>query len=513
MSRAISIFKNTAANYVQQIVSVAVFMCLTPYSARQLGTEEFGLWSLMWSMVGMLGLMDMGVSSAVVKFISDARGRQMEDRMKHLYSTFFWLQTFLAGVVMLLGFAVAPFLSRFFEIPDSLLRMGTFVFLVLSFRVASGMPFGLFAGLLAGNRKQAVVSLTKAGGVLAYGLFVFFVLRLKPTAASLAVCNVTVHILSSLVIVLLAIRMVPGFTIRPALFSRSLVREISSFSSAAFLVQISSLLYTRVDLFVIQRFLALANVARYSVAMQTIERGSLFCQQMTKALTPLIAEMKGAQDEQSVRLILRKGAKLNTALATPLLGGLIWLAPDLIHSWMGPEFSASVLPMQMLAGVAWITAFTGVASAAFTMTGHQKTVARLTIAGQVLNLCLTLLLVRPYGLNGVAFASLFSGVAAAAASVLFAARALNISFLPVFGPALYSTLMPLIPMFAVIAGLQWTFRALGFEEPHLLMVAVEEGAGCLAFFAAFYLFGCSAKERGYYREKILSAAASFRARR
>jgi O-antigen/teichoic acid export membrane protein len=512
MSRAHSILKNTAANYIQQFVAVAVFMFLTPYAAKQLGTEQFGLWSLMWSMVGLLALVDMGVSSAVVKFISDARGRQSEDRIQQLYSTFFWVQAGLAGLVMLLGFAIAPFLGRIFEIPNTLLRMAAVVFIFLSFRVATGMPFGLFAGLLTSHRKQAFVSLSKAGGVIVYGLFAFLVLRFKPTAASLAVCNVAVHILSNLVIVVVAVRQVSGFTIRPSLFSRSLVREISSFSGAAFLVQISSLLYTRVDLFVIQRVMSLANVARYSVAMQTIERGSSFCHQMTRALTPLIAEMKGAKDDQAVRLILRKGTKLNAALATPLLGGLIWLAPDLIRSWMGVEFSSSILPMQMLAGVAWMTAFTGISFTAFTMTGHEKTAARLTIAGQLLNLVLTLLLVRPYGLNGVAFASLVSGVVTAAVAVLFTVRAFKISFLPVFGPALYSALLPLLPMFAVIAGLQWGFRALGFDEPHLLIVAVEEGIGCVVFFVAFYLIGCSAKEKGYYREKVLSAVASFRGR-
>ena len=506
MNRAIPILKNTAANYIQQVVAVAVFMFLTPYAARQLGTEQFGLWSLMWSMVGLLALVDMGVSSAVVKFIADAKGRQSEGRIQQLYSTFFWVQTALAMIVLLLAVVVTPFLGHIFDIPNHLLRIASVVFMILSFRAATGMPFGLFVGLLAGHRKQAYSSLIKAGGVLGYGVFVYFMLRVKPTAMTLAWCNVWIHLASNAVIVAVALRVVPGFTIRPSLFSRSLVKEISSFSGAAFLVQISTLLYTRVDVFVIQRFLSLTNVARYSVAMQTVERGALLCKQMTAALTPLIAEMKGAQDDQSIRLILRKGTKLNTALATPLLGGLIWLAPDLIHSWMGPDFSASIMPMRLLAGVAWIVAFTGISSTILTMTGHQKQQARKTIAGQLLNLGLTLLLVRPFGLTGVAVASLFSSALVALATIVFSLRVLKVSFWRMYGPA-FGSALPLLLMFAAIAGMQWASRAAGIQEPRLVLVALYEGVGCIVFFAAFYLFGCSAKERTYYRSKVSAVLA------
>ena len=503
MSKSAVILKNTLANYVQQAAAVGVFLFLTPFAARQLGTEQFGLWSLMWSMVGVLGLVDMGVSSAVVKFIADARGNQDGDRSRHLYSTFFWVQTTLALVVLLSAVAITPVLRHIFIIPDSLQRTASIVFGVLSFRVATGMPFGLFVGLLAGHRKQAYSSIIKTFSILTYGVFVFFMLNYSPTAISLAISNIIIHLLSNAVIIAVACRTVPDFTIRPALFSRSLVKEISLFSGAAFMVQISSLLYTRVDIFIVQRFLSLTNVAHYTVAMQTISRGALFCKQMTSALTPLIAEMKGANDAQSIRLILRKGTKLNTALTTPLMGGLIWLASDLIQSWMGPEFAESVLPMRLLAGVAWISAICGVSSTVLTMTGYQKREAILTVTGQIMNVALTLLLVRRFGLGGVAFASLVSGLSIGIMTIWFTVRLLKLSFRHTYGPILAS-LFPLVIMLGSLAGMQWTVRTLGIQEPTLLHVAVEEALGSVIFFVAFYLFGCSAKERDYYLSKILA---------
>ena len=508
MSRAAAIFRNTAANYVQQLVAVAVFMFLTPYAARELGTEQFGLWSLMWSMVGVLGLIDMGVSSATVKFIADARGRQSPERVSQLCSTFFWVQNALALTVLIVAAAIVPLLASIFDIPEHFVRTATVVFGILSVRVASGMPFGLFAGLLTAHRKQAHASFVKTGGILAYGLCVFLALKQQPTAVTLATCNILIHFASNAVIVLLAWFTVPDFSISPCNFRRSLVREISTFSGAAFMVQISALLYTRVDTFIIQRFLALAAVARYSVAMQTISRGALFCRQMTAALTPLIAEMKGAKDDQAIRLVLRKGTKLNTALSTPLMGGLIWLAADLIHCWMGPEFADSVLPMRLLAGVAWIDSICGISSSVLTMTGHQKRMAQFTVAAQLLNVFLTLLLVRRFGIGGVALASLVSGTVSGVVTVMFAIRVLHVSPWHTYGPVLASAL-PFGMMLLAITGVKWLIQTAGATSPTLIHVAILEFVGCIVFFISFYVLGCSKKERRYYREKAAGPLARF----
>lgn len=501
MKRAGPILKNTAANYVQQLVNVAVFMFLTPYAARKLGTEQFGLWSLMWAMVGVLALADMGISSSVVKFISDARGRQSPDRLRQLYSTFFWVQSILATTVLLAAFIISPFLAKIFDLPPNLTPVASLIFLTLSFRVATGMPFGLFTGLLSAHRKQAYSSLIKAASTLVYGFLVFIMLRYRPTAVTLAGCNLAVHILSNVFIIMAAKRVAADFSIRFSLFNRSLIKEISTFSGAAVLVQISSLLYSRVDIFIIQRFLSLANVARYSIAMQTIDRGTLFCRQLTKALTPLIAEMKGAEDKQSIRLILRKGTKLNTALTTPLLGGLIWLAPDLIESWMGPDFSAATQPMRLLAAAAWISTACELSNATLTMTNHQKLTARLTVVGQVFNIILSLFLVRSYGMTGVATASLIAVSTIGLFTVIFTARCLQTSFWRTYSPVL-ACAVPLALMYVGIIVLHQGARALGFTEPHLMLVALEEAVGCIIFFIAFFFLGLSSKERKYYLSKL-----------
>jgi len=497
MSRSAAILKNTVANYVRQITAVGIFLFLTPYTAHRLGTEQFGLWSLMWAMVGVLALIDMGVSNAVVKFVADARGRADDARVSQLCSTFFWLENGLAICVVLVAAALVPFLNAIFDIPPQFSRTAAIVFGILSFRVASGMPLGLFAGLLSAHRRQADANLIKAAGIVVYGAFVFLILRYEPTAVSLAIANITVHLLTNAFIVIQACRQVPNFSIRPRDFQKGLVREISRFSGAAFLVRVSSLLYTRVDTFIIQRVLSLAAVARYSVAMQTISRGTEFCHQLSSAITPMVAELKGANDERAIRTLLRKATKLNAALTTPLLGGLIWLTADLVESWMGAEFAESVLPMRLLAAAAWVDSAMSISANVLIMTGRQMRMARLTIVSQVFNLVVTLLLVKPLGIGGVALASLMATVLHALVTAIETSRYAHIRIRDAYGPVLTSAI-PLALMFLAMAGCRKALDAVGVESITLFHVGLLQAAGCAVFFAAFYCFGCSAKERAYY---------------
>jgi len=167
---------------------------------------------------------------------------------------------------------------------------------------------------------------------------------------------------------------------------------------------------------------------------------------------------------------------------------------------VGPAFGASVLPLQLLAAAAWVDAVSGISANVLTMTGHQKPMARVIMASQLVNIVLTLLLVRRYGIGGVALASLIASILAAVATLALAVHHLDAAPWRTYGSTLASVGPCGIMLFA-ISVLRWAFTRIGAGRITLLQVAILELIGCVVFFAAFYAIGCSARERAYYREK------------
>ncbi|MGB7552037.1 MAG: hypothetical protein WBM15_10825, partial [Chromatiaceae bacterium] len=55
---------NIASNYLRVIVGIAVMFFLIPFTVGHLGLDLFGLWSLVFAVVGLFGLLDLGFATA-----------------------------------------------------------------------------------------------------------------------------------------------------------------------------------------------------------------------------------------------------------------------------------------------------------------------------------------------------------------------------------------------------------------------------------------------------------------
>ena len=74
MSRTAQFAVNAAANYGKMLVQIAAVFVLTPYIIAHIGPADFGLWSLVISWLGLLGLLDLGFGTGVVKYVAECQG-------------------------------------------------------------------------------------------------------------------------------------------------------------------------------------------------------------------------------------------------------------------------------------------------------------------------------------------------------------------------------------------------------------------------------------------------------
>ena len=63
--------------YAATLVSGLV---VTPIIVGALGTEQFGIWALIGSILGFIGLLDLGIGPSVIRFAAEQRGRDAAAR-------------------------------------------------------------------------------------------------------------------------------------------------------------------------------------------------------------------------------------------------------------------------------------------------------------------------------------------------------------------------------------------------------------------------------------------------
>jgi len=192
-------------------------------------------------------------------------------------------------------------------------------------------------------------------------------------------------------------------------------------------------------------------------------------------------QAQGKMDE--LRAIFLKWSKLALALTWCAGLYLVVFGPDFLSNWVGPDFrgpSGSVLRILMLSYFVFLP-LRGVALPVLMGLGKaaRPTVAFL-VAG-VLNLLLSLLLVRPLGLDGVAWGTTIPNVLLAAALLYLACDALEIPIL--------SYLAHVLPRAAV--GFALTFLAVRFLrsawEPHNFVELAAAGVVTVVAFGLVWL--------------------------
>jgi O-antigen/teichoic acid export membrane protein len=502
-NRSRYIIFNTLSSYGREFIDIVSFLILIPFIINTLGKESFGLWSLIWSFLGIFELADLGFAASVIKYVADARGRGDLSRLKRIVCTLFWIYTFLGAVVMAGIAGSLMFFNRLFEIPPAQASMAWAVLLILGLRSSLYLPLGMFRGLLVGSQRMSLANFYKAMGSILYLVMVLVALTLSPNIITLATVNMIAGLTPMFAIMIHSRKTMPELTLNPTYFDRSLVKELTSFSMYFSLTQIAAMIATRADAMIIKLFLPLDAVGVYSIGMRLSEYASMFCSHLTRALAPVFAELHGARDESNIKAAHDLGTKLTVAFATPLLLGLALLAEPLIIAWTGPGFVQAAPVCKLLVAAAIVTIIHGNTVNLLSMGGKQRYVAIMIIVGQVLNLILSFALVRTLGLVGVALATLIAAVPIYFVFIEGFSSGFNISrWLAFYRSGVLPALVPALVMSALLLSVLRYKPVLGLWE-----VGSLEILGVVVFGLCYWLVGFSGKEREYFRNRLLAVVS------
>src|SRR5450756_1882847 len=73
--RATRFFVGVLWNWVGVALNIAIGFLISPIIARKLGSERYGIWVLVFSLVEYLWFFDLGFNTAVTQFVAKYRAR------------------------------------------------------------------------------------------------------------------------------------------------------------------------------------------------------------------------------------------------------------------------------------------------------------------------------------------------------------------------------------------------------------------------------------------------------
>ena len=395
---------NLFSTYLQQIISIMIPLVLTPLMVKHLGQDVYGLWVLVGSLIGYFNLSNFGFGTTLLKELS-----HQEDpiTVSRYISTVFGFFGILALILFPIALTVAYFYPVWFDITCN---KDTFsLFMIVFFIFVINLLFNTFGTVLFAKGYLVYKNFISIVGYLVIGFGVGFVLSKGIGILGVAI----VYFLSSIVVAGLSYMYAKKqirFKVSKQLWDKRILVNMTSDSLYYFLISLSVVIVFNTDNIVISSYLTLEAVALYAIGFKLVNISQNVLFKIVDILVPDISKLYAKKEYKDVLKLHNKMQFYTLLLASIGYGLLYFIGLDIIKLWVG---EANVLPkdvFSVMLAFAFVHSWIHTSGMFLNAIGKHKNNAYYALGEAGLNIILSLVLIKYYGLFGVALGTVLSSL-------------------------------------------------------------------------------------------------------
>ncbi len=400
---------NSIWNVGGLLVSILLVFLTMPWILRMLGTERYGVFTILTSMLVPLGLANLSLGQATIKYVAESYGKGAQEEAGTYVRTtlLFNIGVGAVGSLVLVLFAHKLVIGIFnIAAPDQPLAE------ICLYWIAAAWSVNQIS-----TTYNAVPAAIQRYDLVSIGTVIFTVFN---TCLGLAVLALGGNLLSfvqaffaSQVIGMigwyfLARRLMPGISLAPRWDGRAFHRSFR-FGFWQTVAQVGGLAASQADKYVIGILLPMSALGLYSIALQVEQRAYMVVYKVSEVLFPTFSHIQGEENRRREGLaVMRSSWLLSTLAATLLVPVVIW-SQEFLRLWLrdlATTEASRVLQVITLAGLLG----SGTNACIFYLMGIGKTTwcaVNSILTGAVV-LAGSLLLVPKLGLVGAGWGNVLS---------------------------------------------------------------------------------------------------------
>ena len=388
-----NIWRNSISNYVCMALKLSLGLVMFRLLFQGLTREEFGFWSLLWSVFGYGILLDFGFGFTAEKRVAELSVHQRWEHLSKILSTIFFVYLGLGLLIIAAAWGGSHWLIQVFQItPENRERFRT---MLVWFACGMGVtfPLGIFPEILIGQQRIALVNVIFSSGIVGNFIGLALAMHFHWGMKVILIIGLLSGIIPSAVSALFALRQMPSVRIHPKFFSLGMIRETTKFSIFAYLITVSNILLAKTDQLVISTVLAVSAVSLYQAGAKIGEMFGMFAQLLPSTFSPVAAHLHAKGDKEFLRSLLINGTRFSVMIATPVYFICAFYMEGLLRILTGakaPSHETFLIGQTLLFWGYTALITQSVTKRIFVMCGHEKKLMRLTVAEAALNLALSI---------------------------------------------------------------------------------------------------------------------------
>lgn len=332
-----------ALNYAIIILNAAIGLLYTPYMLHKLGQSEYGLYSLVSSVIAYLTLMDFGFGNAAVRYTAKYRAEGKKNELDYLYGMLFIFYCIISILVFIGGFAL--YLNTESMFGDSMsqdeIERAKIMMLILTFNMSFTFIFHIFGSIITAFEKFVFQKSVQIIRLFLNTLTMILLLHFGYKAIAMVVA-LTVFNVVTLLINLFYCKSKLDVKIKFGHFDKQLATEIAIYAFWIFLNAIMDKIYWSTGQFILGINSGTIAVSVFAVAINFehmyMNFSTAICGVFLPKVTAMVAQNKS--NEELSNLFIKTG-RIQFIVMAFILTGFWVLGSQFIRIWAGEEYSVS----------------------------------------------------------------------------------------------------------------------------------------------------------------------------
>lgn len=400
--------KNVSFNFIGYIYPMLLAFVVAPITVNKLGVRSYGLYVFISTAISLIGLLDLGVSTAVSKFLANYNATNSKEKIHSLIGSANSIFS-LMGIAGCALFFAAAFWGHFFI---STATIGydnyqlAFIFAGLLFLTSS--LNGIYS--IIPNALGRFDLSTKVGlvTITLQQISIVVTVLLNYSIATIFAIQFIIAIIGGLLSRYISRLLIPNLSFSFA-WNKIEIRNFYKFGITVFTNNIAGSSLTYLDRMIIPFLLGPSNLTYYSLPGNITSKTPGLVNTLSSTLFPMTAHFDSLGDTERIKTLYVRSTRLLLIIATAITISIVSFPNEILKYWINEEVAnkaSSVLVI--LAFTSLILSILSPISNLLLGLGKLKSLTKTSFVMATTNAILLLILVPKFGIVGAAWAYLLS---------------------------------------------------------------------------------------------------------
>ena len=405
-SRTQNAILNFTTSIGGQLLAIVMQFIVRTVFIHTLGKSYLGINGLFSNILSMLSLTEFGVGSAILFKLYEPLAKGNTQRIALLMKFYKNVYRLIGAVIAVIGLCLIPLLPYLINDYHKLSSLNlnvVFLFcLYLVKTISSYVFFAYKSAIIKADQKEYVINLISYLFTIGGAILQIVFLIIYPKFELYVVISILQVLLQNVAVAITANKQYPYIKQKTnETISKNEIIDITKDCRALFLYKLNGVVLKATDNVVLSAFIGLDMVAMYSNYYVFYTTINTFFSKVFGSVSHSIGNLHTTNDSQHEYEVFEVANLLTAILGGTAFVGIFVIADEFVLSWIGNEWILPQ-PFSFLMGLEIYTLATRVALSKYrTAMGLFQQAKWRPLAGMIINLVVSIALVKSWGICGV----------------------------------------------------------------------------------------------------------------